>query len=112
MSDNAAIEQSPATRARLFILAALLLIAGGIPWVLPAILLPVYWTEGAAFELGPFAEGWSLTQEIETESAGPLGFSFSARPEKQDGGPPSSKCGLKTAARSCGPIRFGSTQTI
>ena len=89
MSDNASIEQSPAARARLFILAALLLIAGGIPWVLPAILLPVYWTEGAAFELGPFADGWSLTQEIETESAGPLGFSFSARPENQDGRSPS-----------------------
>ena len=88
MSDNTAIEQSPAARLRPFILAALLLIAGALPWVLPAVLLPVYWTEGSAFELGPFAEGWSLTQEIETDSPGHVGFSFSARTEKQDGRSP------------------------
>ncbi len=99
MSDNAAIEHSPAARLRPFILAALLLIAGGIPWVLPAILLPVYWTEGSAFELGPFAEGWSLTQEIETESAGHVGFSFSARPEKQDGRSPTLEVRLEDGSQ-------------
>ena len=88
MSETAAIHQSLAARLRPLILAVALLIAGGIPWLLPVIPLPVYWTEGSAFELGPFPEGWSLTQEIETRFAGHIGFSFSARPEKQDGRTP------------------------
>ena len=99
MSDTAAIEHFPAARLRLFIVAALLLIAGGIPWVLPATLLPVYWTEGSPFELGPFAEGWSLTQEIETQSAGHVGFSFSARPEKQDGRSPTLEVRLEDGSQ-------------
>ncbi|MCY4109301.1 MAG: hypothetical protein OXG11_09765 [Chloroflexi bacterium] len=88
MSDILAASKSTATRLKPYLLAVLLVIAGAIPWVLPAALLPVYWTKGSAFELGPFAEGWSLTQEIETRSAGHLGFSFSARPERQDGRTP------------------------
>ena len=88
MSDTPAAPKSSAARLKPYLLAALLVIAGAIPWVLPATLLPVYWTQGSAFELGPFAEGWSLTQEIETRFAGHIGFSFSARPERQDGRTP------------------------
>ena len=88
MSDTLAVQKTAAARLKPYLLAVLLVIAGAIPWVLPATLLPVYWTKGSAFELGPFAEGWSLTQEIETRSAGHIGFSFSARPERQDGRTP------------------------
>ncbi|MCY3800897.1 MAG: hypothetical protein OXG46_04900 [Chloroflexi bacterium] len=88
MFDTSAAPKSSAARLKPYLLAVLLVIAGAIPWVLPATLLPVYWTKGSAFELGPFPEGWSLTQEIETRFAGHIGFSFSARPEMQDGRTP------------------------
>lgn len=85
MTESGAMPGSLVARALHFMLAAALMVAAAIPWALPAILLPVYWNQGTAFELGPIAEGWSIAQEIEMESTSHFGFSFFARSAKRDG---------------------------